>query len=87
MRLLILLGLIYLCYRALKSWAVQSGLSQRTVSGKATQQIDDEILKDPDCDMYFPKKDGVHLRKDGEDHYFCSTDCRDKFLNFKEKEE
>jgi uncharacterized protein len=85
MRLLILLGLIYLCYRALKSWMIQSGLSQQTVSGKTTQQIDDEMIKDPVCDMYFPQKDGVHLRSEGEDYYFCSTACRDKFLNLHSK--
>ena len=81
MRLLILLGLIYLCYRALKSWMIQSGLSQNTVSGDTTQQIDDEMIKDPVCDMYFPKKDGVRLKSDGKDYYFCSSDCRDKFVN------
>jgi len=81
MRLLILLGLIYLCYRALKSWMIQSGLSQNTVSGDTTQQIDDEMIKDPVCDLYFPKKDGVRLKSEGKDYYFCSSDCRDKFVD------
>ena len=60
---------------------IQSGLSQNTVSGDTTQQIDDEMIKDPVCDMYFPKKDGVRLKSDGKDYYFCSSDCRDKFVN------
>jgi len=81
MRLLILLGLIYLCYRALRSWMIQSGLSQNTVSGDTTQQIDDEMIKDPVCDLYFPKKDGVRLKSEGKDYYFCSSDCRDKFVD------
>lgn len=81
MRLIILLGLIYLCYRALRSWMTQSGLSHNSASGKPAHQIDDEMIKDPVCDMYFPKKDGVHLRSDGEEYYFCSTACRDKFVN------
>ena len=87
MRLLILLGLIYLCYRALKSWMVQSGLSQNTVSGKTAHQIDDVMVKDPLCDIYFPKKDGVHLRSDGKDYYFCSKACRDKFVNLRSETE
>jgi len=81
MRLLILLGLIYLCYRALKSWMTQSGLSQKTVSSEKVQEIDDVMIKDPLCEIYFPKKDGVHLRSDGKDLYFCSKACRDKFVN------
>ena len=87
MRLVILLGLIYLCYRALKSWMIQSGLSQDTVSGKSAHQIDDEMIKDPVCDMYFPKKDGVHLRSEEEDYYFCSTACRDKFVTMHSKQQ
>jgi YHS domain-containing protein len=38
------------------------------------------MIKDPFCEIYFPKKDGVHLRIDGKDLYFCSEECRDKFL-------
>ncbi len=86
MRLLVLLAIIYLGYRALKSWMIQSGLSQQEVSGETTQHIDDEMIKDPVCDVYFPKKDGVHLRKDGADYHFCSTACRDKFLNLNAKQ-
>lgn len=81
MRLLILLGLIYLCYRALKSWMTQSGLLQKTVSSEEVKEIDDVMIKDPLCEIYFPQKDGVHLRSDGKDLYFCSKTCRDKFVN------
>jgi uncharacterized protein len=80
MRLLILLGVIYLCYRALKSWMLQSGSSKKTVFDKPASQIDDVMIKDPYCEIYFPKKDGVHLRINGKDLYFCSKECRDKFI-------
>jgi YHS domain-containing protein len=65
---------------------MQSGLTKNSVSGKTVQEIDDEMIKDPVCDIYFPKKDGVHLRFNGKDHYFCSTACRDKFVNLHAKE-
>jgi uncharacterized protein len=80
MRLLILLGIIYVCYRAVKSWMLQGGSPRRTVFNKNAAQIDDVMIKDPFCEIYFPKKDGVHLRIDGKDLYFCSKDCRDKFV-------
>jgi YHS domain-containing protein len=54
--------------------------SGRSVSGKATGEIDDIMIKDPYCEVYFPKRTGVHLKHAGEDLYFCSADCRDKFL-------
>ena len=79
MRLLILLGIIYLCYRALKSWMLQAGSPKKTVFDKTASQIDDVMIKDPYCEIYFPRKDGVHLRINGKDLYFCSEECRDKF--------
>lgn len=74
MRLLILLGIVYLCYRFLKSWILQNQPSQKT------GEIEDLMVKDPYCEVYFPKKDGVHLKIEGKDVYFCSGKCRDKFL-------
>lgn len=80
MRLLILLGLLYLCYRLLKSWVLKERLSQKATFEKKTGQIDDVMVKDPYCEIYFAKRDGVHLNIKGEDVYFCSTECKDKFL-------
>ena len=80
MRLLILLGIIYLCYRALKSWMLQGESAKKTVFNTTAAQIDDVMIQDPFCEIYFPKKDGVHLRINGKDLYFCSEECRDKYL-------
>lgn len=80
MRLLILLGFIYLGYRFLKSWISQENSSRKPVSGKRAGEIDDVMVKDPYCNVYFTKKDGLHLKIDGKDLYFCSKECRDKFV-------
>jgi len=80
MRLLILLGLIYVGYRVLKSWMLQGGSLKKPAVNTTAAQMDDIMIKDPFCEIYFPKKDGVHLRINGKDLYFCSKDCRDKFV-------
>ncbi len=80
MRVLILLGIIYLCYRVLKSWILQDRSPQKRVFGETAGEIDDVMIKDPVCEVYFPKRDGVHLKVNGNDLYFCSTECRDKFV-------
>ncbi len=85
MRLLILLGLIYICYRALKSWMLQSASTAKTFAGQAAGEIDDVMIKDPVCEVYFPQRDGVHLKTDGQDLYFCSLECRDKFIDMRLK--
>ena len=79
MRLLIFLGVIYLAYRAVKSW-VSQGTTQRSVFEKPAGEIDDVMIKDPFCGIYFPKRDGAHQKLDGEDLYFCSAECRDKYM-------
>ena len=80
MKLLILLLIAYLGYRGLKSWMRQNVSSGKPVSGGASGEIDDVMVKDPYCEVYFPKRNGVRIRHDGEELYFCSTQCRDRFL-------
>jgi len=83
MRLLIIIGIAYLAYRAVKSWMFQNVSTKRTVTGKTTGEIDDIMVKDPFCQVYFPKRNGVHLKTDGEDLYFCSKECRDRFIEMR----
>jgi len=85
MRLLIFLGLIYLCYRILKSWMLPSASTSKTFAGQAAGEIDDVMIKDPVCEVYFPQRDGVHLKTDGQDLYFCSLECRDTFIDMRSK--
>ncbi len=45
--------------------------------------VDDVMVKDPFCKTYFAKKQGIKSVIDGETHYFCSSTCRDKYLEAK----
>jgi YHS domain-containing protein len=80
MRFLIILALIYLAYRAIKSWMLPTGSSKNKVSRESAGKIDDVMVKDPYCEVYFPKRNGVHLKINGKDLYFCSTTCRDNYI-------
>ncbi|MFO7964683.1 MAG: hypothetical protein R6U50_12225 [Desulfobacterales bacterium] len=82
-RILLILLLLYLAYLAVRMLMVKFGRSSQWGPGKELGKIDDIMIKDPYCQVYFPKKDGVHLREDGKDLYFCSTDCRDKYIEQK----
>ena len=55
-------------------------VTKKTVSGKETGQIDDVMIKDPYCEAYFPKRNAVHLNLNATDLYFCSKECRDKYI-------
>ena len=80
MKLIILGLIIYLVYKVLKSWMFRRGPLKTKVSREAAGEIDDVMVKDPYCEVYFPKRDGVHLNINGKELYFCSTECRDKFI-------
>jgi len=79
-KLLIIAGIVYFIYKKLKSLTLQGGWSSHKVSGQENPPIDDVMIQDPVCKTWFSKRDAVHLHIDGQDFYFCSTQCRDSFL-------
>ena len=85
-KFLILFGVGYLLYRAMRSWMSPDARPKKSVSGKATGEIDDVMIKDPYCGVYFPRRDAVHLNFGGNDLYFCSKECRDQYMARQSKE-
>ena len=81
LRLLAFIGLVFLVGKGIRLWlaAVQAGQRIARADGESSQ-IDDVMVKDPYCKVYFPKRDGVYVRFKGQDLYFCSQACRDKFM-------
>ena len=80
-RFLIIGVVIYVFYRAFKNWMLKNTPEiRRPGSGKAMGAIDDVMVKDPFCEVYFPKREGVTARVNGEELHFCSARCRDKYL-------
>lgn len=80
MRTLIFILLFYLTYRAVKSWILNNFSIEKNGQNKQQGQIDDIMIKDPFCGVYFPKRNGVHLRINGQNLYFCSSECKEKYL-------
>lgn len=67
-RFFILCGLLYLLYKLLRSG-----------KGKRQEVQEDVLVEDPVCHVFLPREQAVSCRKNGEKHYFCSKECRDKF--------
>ena len=40
----------------------------------------EQVEKDPVCGMFVAREAAVILEDGGKIHYFCSEDCRDKFV-------
>lgn len=79
MKLLLLIVIVYLTYRAVKSWLLRN-LQVPGQNAPHNPKIDDVMVKDPVCGVYFPRREGVELRHDGQVVTFCSEACRDRFL-------
>ena len=85
-KFLILFSVGYLLYRSMRTWMFPDSRSKEKVSNSAGGQIDDVMIKDPFCDTYFPQRNAIHLKLDGNDFYFCSKSCRDQYIAHHSKE-
>ena len=85
-KFIILLVVGYLLYRSMKSWMFPNAKHRKNVSGRAARRVDDVMVKDPYCQAYFPKRNAVYLNSGGDDLYFCSQECRDKYRALKPKD-
>ncbi len=57
----------------------QSGANRSGREQPDPDQIEDVMIKDPVCQVYFPRKEGVQWRQGGETYYFCSPECLEAF--------
>lgn len=80
-RLLIFSILGALVYRAIKSWmGIGQQPERESVTAQPPGHVDDVMIKDLVCGIYFPRRNAVVLRQDNKEHYFCGTACRDNYL-------
>ena len=40
----------------------------------------EEMVRDPECGTYVPRNDAIPAQTKNKTCYFCSTECRDKYL-------
>ena len=74
-RLIIFGILAYLLYRIVKGVFSPKPKVNR---GRA-QGIVDEMVQDPFCKTYIPRRDAVRRVIQGQEVLFCSDDCADKY--------
>ncbi len=84
-RLLIFLGLVYVGYRVVKSWVLTHLFGGQIPSGGRSGEINDVMVQDPYCGVYFSRNEGVSLRIGDRELFFCSPECRDRYIDEKKK--
>jgi YHS domain-containing protein len=77
---IIILIALYLAYRIVR----RSPLFKSPPGKKAPAEIQDEMVQDPVCKTYVPKRVALEgNRSDGQKEYFCSVECRNNYLKKK----
>jgi YHS domain-containing protein len=76
-RLVFYFFIAYIIYRVLSFFFSPS---QPRRSGQPPQQRSGIMVKDETCNTYLPQEEAIRERVDGKDYFFCSQECRRKFL-------
>ncbi|PIE71022.1 MAG: transcriptional regulator [Deltaproteobacteria bacterium] len=81
-KFIVLAVAVYLVIQLLKKQIQQalSGGSYRRTGGDAALKAADEMVKDPVCNVYVPKREAIREQVNGKTYYFCSPECRDAFV-------
>ncbi len=82
-KILLLMALGYIGFRLIKSAVLRHLRSLGKTMNDKAGDIEDVMIQDPFCGVYFPRATGVPLAEDGKTLYFCSTQCRDQYLRQK----
>jgi YHS domain-containing protein len=76
-RWIIILIIGYLLFRFLRRFLSSPKLPERN----PPREIQDEMVQDPVCKVYLPKRQAKVLNvPKGTNYYFCSAECRKKFI-------
>ncbi len=79
-RLILFLLIGYVALKIFKGVFGQGPQARMETNGRRPDEIDDLMVKDPNCQTYIPKRDAVRAERNGETYYFCSRECRDAYL-------
>lgn len=74
-RLILIVILIFIIYRLLKGLFSTDKKIRRNSSGK----VIDEMVQDPMCKTYVPRREAVRAVVRGKEYYFCSERCAAEF--------
>ena len=85
-RILFIALALFFVYRLLFKGSEAYKRKKGRFSGKRTQiNAIEEMKKDPVCGTYIPESQGIMYQKDKSTYFFCSEECKNKFLELEEK--
>ncbi|MDH4218547.1 MAG: YHS domain-containing protein [Candidatus Aminicenantes bacterium] len=77
LRIVLYALLAYIIYKFIRLYQY---FSKRSRAPRQPRQISGMMVKDDMCNTYLPKEDAIKEIVEGKEYYFCSKECRQKFL-------
>jgi uncharacterized protein len=79
LRLIFYAIVFYIAYAIIRFFQKQGNKSSGSTAqdSKRTQGL---MVKDEICNTYVPREDALLEVREGKEHFFCSAECRRKFL-------
>lgn len=79
---LLIAAAIYIVYRLFANDLKKKKAEQEQMEKKETEEkiASGDMVPDPECGVYVSIEDAISVKNGKDTYYFCSYDCRDKFL-------
>lgn len=81
MKLLLLLAVLGLLLYLFFYEPSKKGTHKKTSHSSSSSQDPKPLVKDPVCNVYLPEDEAIKYRWRGEIYYFCSEDCKKRFID------
>jgi YHS domain-containing protein len=78
-RLIFTIIIVYLIYRLIKKILLPSKRERSDFSPKPSSVHGEDLVKDPYCGTYVPVSNASKAIINGEELYFCSEECIEKY--------
>ncbi len=79
LRLLIIIFLIYLLYRVVRRYLGPVRTNRQQNIRDSEGETVDEMVQDPACGTYIPRRDAHRKVIGGREYFFCSRECEERF--------
>jgi len=75
----------FLFYLILRVVNFFTSLGQLKKNNQRKERLSGVMVKDEICNTYIPKEEAIREVRNGREHFFCSRECRKKFLQADKK--
>jgi YHS domain-containing protein len=84
-RFFVFIILIYLLYKVIKNVGKLKPAKKGNDQVKASANGGEDLVEDPVCHTYVPLSQAFRKEISGNDYYFCSKQCSEKYVSGKNK--